>query len=349
MYEKIIVVTRKTRLQELVEKFNTKKQARFYIEHSGGDFSDYIKEDDSYRKSIEVIQAQLANTSLRIQYVDRSFLPSFVFSAKDLVVALGQDGLVANAAKYVGTQPIIGVNPDPARFDGILVPWSSNHVRGQVESVLAARAQMKYVTLAEAILNDGQRLLAFNDLFVGARTHVSARYKLEYEGHSEVQSSSGLIISTRAGATGWLSSIFNMVKSVAAFSGCEEVGYDEYTGRRINDASRINLDKPQINILAPHLSSEELCFVVREPFLSKHSSANIVIGKLSSSEELVIESRMPAGGTIFSDGIENDFLKFDSGTIARVRTAPQRVGLVVPTSAHEKARGVQMSLSQCTG
>ena len=39
MYKKLVIVTRKTRLQELVERFNTRSQAKFYIEHAGGDFT----------------------------------------------------------------------------------------------------------------------------------------------------------------------------------------------------------------------------------------------------------------------------------------------------------------------
>ncbi len=325
MYEKIIVVTRRTRLQELVSKFNTRNQAKFYIEHSGGDFSDYQKEDDNYRQAMEVVQTQVGN-ALKLQYVDRDFLPNFIFSEKDIVVALGQDGLVANAAKYVGAQPIIGVNPDPERFDGILVPVQTSQVRQSINGVLSNKTKFRNVSLAEAVLNDGQRLLAFNDLFIGARTHSSARYRLEYEGCSEIQSSSGLIVSTGAGATGWLSSVFNMVSSIAAFSASERA-VDQYTGRMVAPGL-----KPERNYSkSPQLrwDTDELCFVVREPFLSKHSSANIVIGKLSAQRELIIESRMPVGGTIFSDGIENDFLSFDSGMIARVRTAAQRVQLVV--------------------
>ena len=38
---KIVIVTQKSRLQELLCKYNTKAQAKFYIEHMGADFSDY--------------------------------------------------------------------------------------------------------------------------------------------------------------------------------------------------------------------------------------------------------------------------------------------------------------------
>ena len=47
--QKIIIITRKTRLQELVYQYNTAEQAKFYLEHMGIDFSDYIKEDTVYQ------------------------------------------------------------------------------------------------------------------------------------------------------------------------------------------------------------------------------------------------------------------------------------------------------------
>jgi len=42
-----------------------------------------------------------------------------------------------------------------------------------------------------------------------------------------------------------------------------------------------------------------------------------------------LESLMPSAGVIFSDGMESDFLQFNSGAIARVRAAEQRARLVV--------------------
>src|SRR5215210_6337787 len=119
MYEKIVLVTRKTRLDELVERFNTRAQAKFYVEHAGGDYEDYEREHVAYGTAVSIVKHQL-DFGLKVQVIDRSLVPTFLFSDKDLVVAIGQDGLVANTAKYTGDQPIIGVNPDATRFDGIL-------------------------------------------------------------------------------------------------------------------------------------------------------------------------------------------------------------------------------------
>ena len=60
----------------------------------------------------------------RLQVVDRAFVPNFIFGPRDTVVALGQDGLVANVLKYLDGQLLIGVNPDAARWEGVLLPFT---------------------------------------------------------------------------------------------------------------------------------------------------------------------------------------------------------------------------------
>jgi NAD kinase len=305
MYKKLVIVIRKTRLQELIARFNTRSQAKFYIEHAGGDFSDYEREDQSYARAFELVQQSL-DFAIPQQIVDRSLVPTFQFQKEDLVVTLGQDGLVANTAKYVGAQPIVAVNPEPDRFDGILLPFLPDGARAAVTNALEGKCAIREITLAQVKLNDGQQLLAFNDLFLGAHSHVSALYRISCGKRSETQSSSGVLVSTGAGSTGWVSSVFNMAAGVAAFCG----------------------GTPGKSIRIPW-EDRRLLYVVREPFLSRHSQAGIVAGLLQSGEELLLESLMPSGGVIFSDGMEADFLQFNSGAIAHIRAAVQRARLVV--------------------
>lgn len=310
MFEKIILVTRKTRLDELAERFNTQAQAQFYIEHSGGDFSAYVAEHEAYQRSYNLVRRSI-ETGLKIQVMDRALVPTYLFSKGDLIVTLGQDGLVANTAKYVGGQPIIAVNPDPERFDGILLPFQPADLRLHLEHALAGKSQVRAVTLAEARLKDGQRLLAFNDLFIGACTHVSARYRIRYGDHKENHSSSGLIVSTGAGSTGWLSSVFNETSGILAFLG--------------------NASSPRVSVQPVRMEWEEnrLLFVVREPFVSRHSGAAIVAGAILPHAPLALESQMPTGGVIFSDGVEADRLDFNSGAAANIAIAPEKANLIV--------------------
>ena len=309
MYDRLVVVRRRTRLDELIARFNTRGQARFYIEHSAegtGNFAEYEAEHEAYERSLELVY-RATDVGLPRHVIDRDLVPTYTFGDMDVVVAVGQDGLVANVAKYALERPLVGVNPDPERFDGVLLPFLADHCAAAVASVLDGRATVRRVTLAEARLTDGQRLLAFNDLFIGARSHVSARYALQRGAAREAQSSSGVLVSTGAGSTGWISSVFNMAAGVTALAG-------GMGGRPI----RLEWDDPR------------LLFAVREPFVSRHSSAEHIAGILEANETLQLQSMMPTGGVIFSDGIESDFLSFDSGAIATIGASSRAASLVIP-------------------
>ena len=119
---KVVLVTRHSRIEELIARFHTLDQARFYVEHLGADFSDYLAEHERYLVARRVVESALASCA-RVQLLDRGFLPTYLFAPDDVVVALGQDGVVANTLKYLDGQPLLGVNPDPARYDGILLPF----------------------------------------------------------------------------------------------------------------------------------------------------------------------------------------------------------------------------------
>jgi hypothetical protein len=312
-FEKIILVTRKTRLEGLIERFNTVGQARFYLEHSGGNFDIYQREHDRYHASLATLRAGLMQVA-KVQEIERGLLPNFLFAEHEIVVAIGIDGLVANTAKYLNGQPLVAVNPDPKNIDGILLPFDVPRGLAAVRLVMKNEMRVRKITMAEVQLNDGQSLLAFNDFFVGVKSHISARYLLKIGDRQEHHSSSGIIVSTGVGSTGWLSSLFNMTNGMLT-------GFQQEERRLPEHLPALRLD----------WEAEQLAFVVREPFISKTSTATIVCGYVTSQTPLVIQSEMPEGGVVFSDGVESDFLAFNSGAIATVSLAQKKTNLVVGT------------------
>src|SRR5476651_1264518 len=134
--EYAIIVKNKTRLEALVERFNTKAQAKFYIERLGGNFEDYETEHETFHNALNTLQTKLSKV-IKYKIVERNFIPSFIFSAKNLIIVIGQDGLVANTAKYAKGIPIVAVNPDKERYDGVLLPFDPTNFIGGVEAVLA--------------------------------------------------------------------------------------------------------------------------------------------------------------------------------------------------------------------
>ncbi len=299
---RFILVARKTRLQELIERFNTWPQARFYLEHNQVDAEDYLAEHELYARRIHE-----AETLLRplgpLQKLERGFLPSYQFGKTDIVVVVGQDGLVANTLKYLDGQPVIGINPDPERWDGQLLPFEIGDLEGVLAQTLAGHGDRRQVTFAEATTNLGQRMLAVNDLFIGPRSHISVRYRIDWNGRSERQSSSGIIVSTGFGSTGWFQSV------LAGAIGVAGVESHPMAAGFAWDANRLQ-------------------FAVREPFPSRTTGTELVFGEVSGSAPLTLESLMPENGVIFSDGIEADAIPFDSGCIATIGVAETR-GLLV--------------------
>jgi NAD kinase len=304
---KVVLVTRRTRLEELVARHHTLAQAKFYLEHLGADFSDYLAENAAYARSLEITVRALQAWG-RYQVVDRSYLPNFIFAPDDIVVALGQDGLVANSMKYLDGQPLIGLNPEPSRWDGVLLPFEPKDLGTVLADVARDKRPNKAVTMAEARLSDGQVLRAVNDLFIGPRTHASALYEIELGERREAQSSSGIIVATGLGSTAWLKSIVtgSMGVAQAMHAGGNGFHYEPQPW-----------DTPQ------------LTFAVREPFPSRASQATLVFGHVDAGQPLKLRSRMPENGVIFSDGMEADYLRFTAGMEATIGVAATQGRLAV--------------------
>ncbi|MDR1419172.1 MAG: sugar kinase [Treponema sp.] len=392
---RIVIVVRETRLEKVLAAQNTVSQAKFYINQLGGDFEEYETEHNHYSQSVRKARQDL-DAIANIQVLGRQYLPNFIFAPGDIVVAVGQDGLVANTLKYLDGQPLIGINPDPARWDGVLLPFKPEDAAKIVKETAGGRRRLEEVTMASAKVQNGQELLAVNDFFIGQKGHASARYIIKYGGVKEPQSSSGVIVSTGLGSTGWMKSVIagaNRISSsvigrpYGSSTESEELSVEEgeYTlqeewddtadmlieeaaaipepaagpdagepspERGVNFCKLIMPEEPpcvfksaeplarkvkrkksfgisELSSVVGKWSSGELLFAVREPFPSKTTGTNMVFGKITPGETLRIESLMGENGVIFSDGIESDFIAFNSGAEAAITIAGKKGRMVV--------------------
>lgn len=306
-FDRIVLVTKRTTLEELVVRFQTRAQAEFYLTQAGEPFAPIVEEHEAYHQLISGLRNQIPGT-LKFHQIDRDLLPQYQFRSSDLVITLGPDGLVVNTAKYLDGQPVIPVNPDPERIDGILCPVTASEFGAVFSNTLAGRGHLKSVSMAEARLSDGQRLLALNDLYIGSKSHVSARYRLSYGTQAEFQSSSGVIVSTGAGSTGWMRSIHASALAVAG---------------ALDSSLSASMPKPL------PWDTHELLFAVREPFPGVGCGTDLVYGRASEEAPLSLVSMMPRNGVIFSDGIEADFLEFNSGATVEIGLAERSLSLSV--------------------
>jgi NAD kinase len=297
---RVVVVTRKTPLEQLIERFGTAGQARFYVEDKGRKWADYERIQARFDLAVKTVMGAIPAAQQRLR-LDRGDLDRFIFRDDDIIVIVGQDGLVPNVAKYLHGQIVIGINSDPEMFDGVLC----RHAPALTERLLKWCSDpgkdftFEQRVMAQAVREDGQRLLALNEFYFGSRTHQSSKYTLRIGGKSERQSSSGVIVSTGTGATGW-------GRSVAQQRKCEEI-----------------LPKPE---------EAKLAWFVREPFPSVSTGITLDHGALVSGQVLEATSELGDNGVIFADGIESDTLEFIDSQTVKISVAPELLKLVIPAS-----------------
>ena len=290
----IVVVTRPTEYEWLLRRHATAQQAQFFLERRGQSLDDIRARHEQFEQVLVGVRATMA-PEWRRAHVRRGDLDRFLFEPADIVVAVGQDGLVANVAKYLDGQSVIGVNPDPDRYEGVLVPHPPAAASTLMHATVQGAVEHEHRTMVAGEFDDGRRILALNELFVGHRSHQSARYAIRFGDSQERQSSSGLIISTGTGVTGW-------ARSIALSRKCE-----------------LNLPSPE---------DVELVFFVREAWPSVSTGASLVEGVIREKHILVITSNMETGGVVFGDGIEADGVELDWGQHVTVRRARRTLRLV---------------------
>lgn len=276
-----VLVHRRTELDELIERHATRGQAAFFLSSRGRSIEDAEDRDRAIKSAIGAVSAAIP-PDWRRGSVERADLPRWSFDLGDIVVVVGQDGLVANVARYLNGQPVIGINPEGERNAGVLVPHSPGAAGRLLLAAADARGrpEVEERVMVQAAVDDGQVLTALNEIYIGQPTHQTARYTLTIsDGTVERQASSGLIVCTGTGATGW--------------------GRSTWLERH----SSIDLPAP---------TEGRLAWFVREAWPSPVTGVTRTEGVLAAGQSvgLVAESdRLVA----FGDGIESDALPVSWG------------------------------------
>lgn len=289
-----VVVHRRSELDELVARHATREQAAFFLASRDRDIVEVEHRHEALARARSAVSAAIPLHWRRAE-VERSELDRFVFGPEDVVVAVGQDGLVANAAKYLDGQPVVGVNPEPAWNPGVLVPHRPEDVVTVLAALARADRQVQERTMVQARTDDGQMISALNEVFVGHAGHQSARYVLQCGDQVERQSSSGILVGTGTGATGWLRSAW--------------------------EERRSPLDLPSA-------TDARLCWFVREAWPSPATGVTVTEGVLEAEGSLVVTVESDAL-VCFGDGIEADAVTLSFGQRLTVSRSSRRLRLVV--------------------
>jgi hypothetical protein len=284
-----VVLSRRSELDELLLRHGTLAQARFYLASRGRRIEEVVARHEAQAAALHAVTSSLPMKWRRAR-VARHELDRFLFEPEDVVLAVGQDGLCANVAKYLRGQPVIGINPSKALYPGVLVRHPPQATADLLALFARGALACEERTMVRASLADGQTLTALNEIYVGHVTHQSSRYLIGFGERQEHHSSSGLIVTSGTGATGWAKSISAQRKDAPVLPGPLE---------------------------------PDLAFLVREAWASITTGATLVAGRIAPGQRLTVTSEMNEGGTVFGDGIESDRLELPWGQTVELARADQ--------------------------
>lgn len=294
MPPRAVLVDRRTAYEELLARHATRGQVAFFLRGRGLDLEEvdarHGRHDAARRHVLGAVPPSWRTATVRRDELDR-----FLFTDDDVVLVLGQDGLVANVARFLTGQPVLGLDPEHAHRAGVLTAHPPEACADLLADLGRGTGSLEERAMVRAALDDGRELRALNEVFVGHRSHQSARYVLRVGEAAEHQSSSGLLACTGTGATGWAASI----------------------GR----------ERPDVP--APPAATEPgVLWLVREAWPGPGLGVGLTAGRLGPGEELEVRGELGEGGVVFGDGMEHGGLELDWGQRARIGPAAHGLRLV---------------------
>lgn len=295
MRPRAVIVHRPTEYNELMDRYSTRGQVEFVLRSRGRTLEAVSRAHESHASALARVRAGIPQGWASAD-VERDSLSRFLFASEDVIVVVGPDGLVANVAKYLSGQVVVGVNSVPESNAGVLVRCTPDQGVAACRRLdEEGRLSVDRLTMVSATVDDSRSLTALNEVFIGHRSHQSARYELALGSRVERQSSSGLVVSTGTGATGWGASLRR--------------------GRNMGEL--------------PGPTSRSLAWFVREAWPSPHTGIECTEGILGEGEELSLTVASESL-VLFGDGMEADRLVLTWGQAVRVCRAPRALTLVDP-------------------
>jgi len=286
-----VIIHRRTELDELLDRHVTRGQVEFFLASRGRSLASVQASHDRINQARRDVVRGLPDDAV-VADVERADLDRFLFAPNDVVAVIGQDGLVANVAKYLTGQLVIGINPEPGQNPGVLVRHSPAEGLGLLLD--PASAMVAYLATVALRTDSGETMVGLNEVYVGQPTHQSARYVITVPEGRERQSSSGVIVGTGTGSTGW----------------CASLAHD----RGVREL--------------PTLTDATLAWFVREAWPSPMTGVRLTAGLLEMEQKMTIEIESDEL-VAFSDGVEDDRLRVSWGQSVEVGAGQNPVRLAL--------------------
>jgi len=221
-----------------------------------------------------------------LNLVNRCDLTKKDIKGHNLIFSIGGDGTFLRTAHFITNELIMGINSDVKKSEGKLCSAVKENLKDKINKIKEDEFIIKKLTRVR-VHYSSKDYDALNEIYVGSsKPYYLGKYILKFNNIKEEQKSSGIIISSGTGSSAWYKSITN-------------------------------------NTFDPE--SEELRFVVREPYYGRLSKFNITTGRIYKNQKLYLVSKMK-DGIIAIDSITE--LPFSKDKEIEIKISPKPLNVI---------------------
>lgn len=200
--DEVIVVYKRSDLQVYVED---KKNAHYVrlVETQHPVVAPLVASDREHRTALDQVMSLLEGAGIKAKMLYRARLRADDADGR-LIITVGGDGTLLDAAKKITRGALLGVNSDPARSVGFLCATTADGLLRLVDDLFASRLlPTKVARLSLTVDGERHKTPVLNDLlFAHKNPAATVRYRIATDAtESEVHKSSGLWISAPSGTT----------------------------------------------------------------------------------------------------------------------------------------------------
>ncbi len=295
-----LVCIKRTKWERDVERFGSAREARRIYRLQNHIFRRVYSSHVRQQRAIQQLQEALQG---RADFIYREDLNADLVLQYNALVSMGGDNHFIYVARFAGPRPVIGINSDPRTSSGALVHFNTESFLACTKNPLFPD-RFETWTMIEGVIHypDGRVVhtgpciseTGIRNAFADAMSRYYIRINDE---EWEEQKSSGLLLSTGAGSTGWFHNCLPHTMQI----------YEDPTFARDEQIFRL---------------------VAREPGFYKQHYYRYLYRTLGRGDILEIISEMD--GTIIVDAQPETSFSFDPGCRAQFRLSDNHLVVAVP-------------------
>lgn len=223
-------------------------------------------------------------------FLERNELTRKLVRNADLVISLGGDDHFKYVSHFLENEVIAGINSDTFSSEGNLCYFTD---AADVLAAIKGKFTVENWTRLQASVNGEKVQKATGDYSLGEYVEqFMSSYAIEYRGDKEEQKSSGVMVMTGAGSSGW---------------GGDEARYLHPEGIAFPRTARIAR------------------FIVKTPHHGKYSGLTMLEGVIEAGEELIVHSLNKRQGIVAVDSLENYEFNRPRTAVIKISETPLRV------------------------